>query len=109
MSVDVVRGNDLEAHLDVVLYVPGSLNLVQLTEARSLCKTQAHGELAANASVHTGVRHEVLLMGKIKERSVRNPRLLRGSARVCRPCIEVSIEVNHRNWAINLVEGTENG
>ena len=68
-----------------------------------------HGELAADARMDAGVGHEALLPREVEERAVRNARLLRARPWVRGPRIEVGVEVNHRDWAINLVQGAKDG
>ena len=59
--------------------------------------------------MNTGIRHQLFLVCEVKERSVRHARLLRRRARIRGPRIEVRVEVDDRDGAVDFVEGPEDG
>ena len=69
----------------------------------------AYLELAADASVDTGVGHETLFLSEIEEGAMGDTRLLCRGAWVCRPCVQVRVEVDDGDGAIYLVERPEDG
>ena len=59
--------------------------------------------------MHAVVPHEVLLVRKVEERAMRHSRLLGRRARIRRPRIEMRVEVNDRDGAVNFIQGSEDG
>ena len=70
---------------------------------------KTYGELAADARVDAGVRHEALLICEVEKRAVGDARLLGAGAGVGRPCVEMGVEVDDGHWAVDLVERAEDG
>ena len=66
-------------------------------------------ELAADAGVDTSVSHETLFLSEIEEGAMGDARLLCRSAWVCRPCVQMRVEVDDGDGAIYLVERPEDG
>lgn len=54
----------------------------------------------------TRVAHELLLVCDVEERPVRDARLVGGASRVAWPGVQVRIKVDHRHWAVDLVQGS---
>lgn len=109
MIVDLVCCDKLEADSIVILQVTGALYEHCINNALVTMHSSTYRKLAPNPGMHTGVRHELLLMCEVKECAMSNARLLGGLARICWPCIEVGIEVDDRYGTIDLVQSPEDG
>jgi hypothetical protein len=70
------------------------------------CANTAHGELAPNTGMNTGVRYEPFTRCRPEESPMGDLGLVRPTSRIVKggPGVEVSIEVNDGDGTIDFVE-----
>lgn len=111
--VNVVCRDDLEADVLVVRDIRTALVECRLLSRSSHRRAEGgtHRHLAADSSMDAIVGHQALLPRDVEEAAVRDAGLVGGRPRdgEVPPRVEVRVEVDDRDGAVDLVQGAQDG